>query len=84
MKQTSEVEVTPFTSSLIICQEACCSVERGGGGKERFMKDQFFSPSYDLAPPPLSCEHVASLSQILYVTPVELSVERGVGVGGVV
>ncbi len=46
---------------------------------ERYLEDQAFSPSYDLAPappPPLRMK-VDCLSQSSYVTPVELTRDKG-------
>ncbi len=49
---------------------------------EWFIEDQAFSPSYDLAPPPLSRQKVVSLAQSSCVSPVEMNDgrrEEGVG-----
>ncbi len=45
---------------------------------ERYIEDEAFSLSYDLAPPPtFSCKQVVSLSQHSRVSSVELSDWRG-------
>jgi hypothetical protein len=53
---------------------------------EWFIKDQAFSPSYDLAPPttplPLSLEKAGSLSQFSCMSSVELTDGRGRRVAG--